>query len=672
MWVVAAAWLSGALAVESATGTVWAEPWGPAKVEVMLFNHGEDPPDVGANAIRHPGTPWDGAEYEDTPRGGTGWFLIHVVIDGDLPKGLKPTLATPWILDRAIVSIDGEELEAVGSVDDGGWWHMRNPVLVELPVEAFEDGEAWISLQTLSRPLFHPRQGGQIGPVRVGDEEAVSHWLVRERYHELIAAAPNILGLAMVSLAGIYHLFLWRRRRRREYLWFGAVGIFVAASLVGDFALLGLVPMPPGGEWVVDPLRFAALAALIGFLCILLDARNVITTRVIPVGIFLGISIPFYLDFVGPLTAVWYLALLMATITPLAALGYAFYRRQKDAWMVALAVLSSAVGVAIDPLSDLGVLPVDWERAGTVTAVTSTIIVVTMVAALGRRYTESVTAAERFVPREFLAALGHDELAAVKEGDSVDRVMTIFFSDIRGFTSITENMDSAETMKMVTHVVAMQTDAIRANGGFVDKFIGDAVMALFPNADDAMRAAIACQKAVNAWSAGLEKPVGIGVGLHTGPVTLGTVGSRDRLACTVLGDAVNLASRIEGLTRKYDTEILSTLATRDALPNPEAYELRDLGPVSVKGKDRAVVLMEVGVALADEVRSLRKQTRSDFARGREAWLHGDFEGAVAGFTAVLKIDQDDAAARLGLGAAEALLGQPRPDGFDGVTRFTDK
>ncbi|MEG3844496.1 ATP-binding protein, partial [Microcoleus sp. herbarium14] len=160
----------------------------------------------------------------------------------------------------------------------------------------------------------------------------------------------------------------------------------------------------------------------------------------------------------------------------------------------------------------------------------------------------------RFVPHDFLSLLEKPSIIEVKLGDNQERDMTVLFADIRSFTALSEQMTPPENFAFINTYLGRVSPAIRKNHGFIDKYIGDAVMALFPTfPEDGVRAAIDMQQEVNFFNEQREKnglfPIKIGVGLHAGNLMLGTIGERERMESTVIADAVNLASRLEGLTK---------------------------------------------------------------------------------------------------------------------------
>jgi len=204
---------------------------------------------------------------------------------------------------------------------------------------------------------------------------------------------------------------------------------------------------------------------------------------------------------------------------------------------------------------------------------------------------------ERFVPNKFLGVVAPEGIAKIKVGTHATRAMTILFCDIRGYTKLSEGSTDEQMFHFLNEYLPEMGAAIEAHGGFVDKYIGDAIMALFDDehADGALDAALAMRRRLHGlnarWLAEGREQIEIGVGLHRGTVVMGTVGYSSRIDSTVIGDAVNLASRIEGLTKKYGCEILLSGAVVDTLSGADGYALRVVDEeVRVRGKAEAVVL----------------------------------------------------------------------------------
>jgi len=281
----------------------------------------------------------------------------------------------------------------------------------------------------------------------------------------------------------------------------------------------------------------------------------------------------------------------------------------------------------------------------------------------------------RFVPREFLALLGRDALVDVRFGDHVLRPMHILFTDMREYTARMETLAAADAFSFINEYVQRLDACIRRRGGFVGNLEGDAVLALFPgDADDAVAAGVDCHREIQRFSDELQasgaRPVGMGAGVNSGPLLLGTVGGEDRLKCDVVGDAVNLASRVESLTKKYGTPMLISGSTRAELKQPR--ELRHVDRVQVKGKRQAVDLYEVLDALPDDLRQRRVQTRALFEEGGRLLRAGDLAGAGAQLRRVVDEDPDDSAARLLAARCQRFDQGGLPDDWSGVVRLDHK
>ena len=216
------------------------------------------------------------------------------------------------------------------------------------------------------------------------------------------------------------------------------------------------------------------------------------------------------------------------------------------------------------------------------------------------RLQKTVESFERFVPEKFLRVIASDGIENIQVGVASTRRITILFADIRGYTSMSEQMTPLETFALLNEYLALMGQVINDAGGFIDKYIGDAIMALFEDetTGSALRAAVAMHQVLEAFNEKRlpqEQPtIKIGIGIHRGEVVLGTIGFTSRIESTVIGDAVNVAARVEGLTRKYDCSILVTESVVVALQHPEVFNLRLVDDsVKVKGKTEPVAIYEL-------------------------------------------------------------------------------
>jgi adenylate cyclase len=266
--------------------------------------------------------------------------------------------------------------------------------------------------------------------------------------------------------------------------------------------------------------------------------------------------------------------------------------------------------------------------------------------------------------------------AGILEGK--EREITVFFSDIRGFTPLSEAMGSAgELIKFLNEYMTPMTDIIMKDGGTVDKFMGDAIMAywnapvLIENHED--KAVMASLEQIEALSTLNEKlkaegkpTIDIGIGLNTGIATVGEMGSEGRADYTVIGDPVNLGSRLEGLNKGYGTHIIISEFTKKGLKNP--YAIRDLDKVKVKGKSEPVTIFEV--IAAGEPQGDLKNELLEYEEALNLYRTSKFAEAKAAFEA-LEAKKSHKLYQMYIDRCAHLMAEP-PIDFDGVFTYTTK
>jgi len=284
---------------------------------------------------------------------------------------------------------------------------------------------------------------------------------------------------------------------------------------------------------------------------------------------------------------------------------------------------------------------------------------------------------ERFVPREFLSLLDKQSIIDVQLGDQVEKEMTILFSDIRDFTSLSEKMSPQDNFDFINAYLGQMEPIIHQYQGIIDKYIGDAIMALFPSdVDEALKGAIAMLKALVKYNQILQytefEGIRIGIGLHTGKLMLGTIGGQNRMDGTVISDAVNLASRIEGMTKKYGATLLISEETYAHLNDPSQYGIRTIDRVKVKGKSEPVTVYEVFDGDAPHLAELKMKTRDDFEKGLAHYRQKAFTEATRCFEQVLRTHPDDKAAQIYLNRCQHWQKVGVPDDWEGVEALDSK
>jgi class 3 adenylate cyclase len=267
---------------------------------------------------------------------------------------------------------------------------------------------------------------------------------------------------------------------------------------------------------------------------------------------------------------------------------------------------------------------------------------------LSRELSKGNKAMRRFVPGEFLAYLGKSSIEQVSLGDNAAEEMTVMFADVRSFSSISEKLSPEETFRFINQYLARVSPSIRAHGGFVDKYMGDGIMALFPGSpEDAVRCAIDIQRRIGEYnltrSAAGEAPIRVGIGLHCGRLMLGTIGEVERMDGTVISDAVNTASRIEGVSKEYEIGVAASERILVGLEDPGAYRARFLGKAGVKGKREPISVFEIYEGDPEPLRDKKDCIRATFERAIASFYDQDYAKALGLFNIVLETLPEDEA-----------------------------
>lgn len=284
---------------------------------------------------------------------------------------------------------------------------------------------------------------------------------------------------------------------------------------------------------------------------------------------------------------------------------------------------------------------------------------------------------QRFVPKQFLELLGKESLIDVKLGDYTQKILTAMFIDIREFTKISENNDPKLIFSIINQYLGGIEPIITKHGGLIDKYIGDTIVILFvKSSDDAINAGIEIQEWLYQFNTSLNTQknlaIKVGIGINTGLAMIGTIGSERRMDGTVLSDAINTASRIEGLNKTYGTRMLMTENTADSLKNYHRYSIRQIDKVRVKGKTQALRIFEVLDGLPKAQRKARLSTLQAFNKARELYLDRQFKAAKTLLLSCLEKDPNDKVCRIYVRRCENFLNHPCPPEWDGTTDFTTK
>lgn len=286
-------------------------------------------------------------------------------------------------------------------------------------------------------------------------------------------------------------------------------------------------------------------------------------------------------------------------------------------------------------------------------------------------------ATEKFVPHEFLKSLGHEVITEVKLGDQVEKIVTVLFTDIRNYTSLSEQMTPEETFAFICLFNERMGPIIRAHNGFINQYLGDSIMAIFPvNASDALKAAVAMQREVEELNKVLAEnkrsSIQIGIGMHTGPLIMGITGDFDRMDACTISDTVNTASRVESLTKHYKASILLSEASLNQIENKADFHLRNLGLVQLKGKHHSINVHECFSCDDQQKLENKLKTLSIFNEGVNRYLDKSFQQASDAFKRVTEMDPDDRTARFFYNISRQILDSGENENKVGIVEMNEK
>jgi adenylate cyclase len=287
---------------------------------------------------------------------------------------------------------------------------------------------------------------------------------------------------------------------------------------------------------------------------------------------------------------------------------------------------------------------------------------------------------KRFIKSAFSQYMSHEVVEELLKNPDMlklggeKKVLSIFFSDLEGFTGISEGMEPEELTEWLNRYLSAMSDIIKEEGGTIDKYEGDAIIAFWnaplpqqDHASRAVRAALKCQQKLSDIGLDLRKKAGTDVsmriGLHTGPVVVGNMGSRSRFDYTIVGDAANLASRLEGLNKHFGTR---TLISEDTLEHVKReVSVREVSTVAVKGKTKPVKVFEPMSKLEF---AKRRYIIRNFGQGLNKYYEGDFREAHRLFS---HTKDRDRTAKWYAALCEELMKNP-PEDWDGVWVMGEK
>jgi adenylate cyclase len=342
----------------------------------------------------------------------------------------------------------------------------------------------------------------------------------------------------------------------------------------------------------------------------------------------------------------WYLTAIPQVVIIFWLIGNAVRLKLPDARLLAASIAVALLMIAFDMLDTLLIYSnVRLSQFAYFTVVVSLVLIMANrfinihheTDRLNRQLSLERNSFSRFVPSQFLENLGRTTAVEIRRGDAAQRQMGILFLDIRNFTGMAEKLTPTESLVFLNVFMKKMEQCISQNGGFVDKYIGDGLLALFGSQDDEVgEGALQAVRAGRQMLASLDffsrynAQVGetkIGIGVHCGPLVMGTLGSKRRLDTTVIGDAVNLASRLEMLTTLYGVPMLVSDAVYEKLPGSESIDMRRIDTVRVKGRKQAVTIYEDFHHDPEAIVTKKKQAAVTYTQALDLYKQANFSEA---------------------------------------------
>jgi len=272
--------------------------------------------------------------------------------------------------------------------------------------------------------------------------------------------------------------------------------------------------------------------------------------------------------------------------------------------------------------------------------------------------------------------LGKKYITDIRLGDHVEKIVTVLFTDIRDYTTLAEQMTPKENFHFVCSLNESIGPMIKKYKGFVNQYLGDSIMAIFPGgASDALNAAVEMQKKVQEFNEirklNNEVPIKIGIGMHTGTLIMGITGDLERMDAATISDTVNTASRIESLTKYYRANILLSDASVEQIKK-ESFHLRHLGKVQVKGKKAPVGIYECFSGNTEDEISITQNTLEAFNRGMDQYLSKSFSDAIDSFKQVIQYHPEDLTAEFFIEKATRYIKYGVPENWAGIEEMINK
>ncbi len=635
---------------------------------------------------------WEQIEFGSFPvadRQHLGWFRYVIEVDSTLwnePLGLEIEY-----IGAVEFYLDGKRLYRFGKIgtsrDDEKPKITLRPelraIVFRAPLEfEMSRSQHLIAIRYSSFFLQSPLAGGAESRLnfKIGDLQQMS--ADRDRYRRTAGINQMLLMGILLTFALLHLLLFWFYPPLRPNLYFAALTAFLAPTIY-----FWLQPVFAANEvmqvvWMAR-LQFTALTiAMLFFIRLTYSLVFPDRPRLFALFCTIGAGLTLW-GWLRPILALTYLNFFYIAVFAeiVRTLTVAWVKKRavqfQDGWIILLGMIPFALTGVYWLLIALGLVPEPWTFEEFPTPFyAAMILMISMSVFLARNFARTNRNLENqlvnirrtrdvfslFVPEPVLDKIAKEGFESIKLGGAEEGMATILFTDIRSFTAIAEKLSPNETLAFLNEFMRRMQPVIHRHDGFINQFVGDEIMAIFYLAgheDEAIEAAIDMRKTLAEHNRERlergEPPIDIGVGVNTGKVIWGTIGSEVRMESAIIGDTVNLASRLQNLTKHYGAGILVSETAFREISNPERFCYREVDVAQVRGKTKPVVIYELFDADSDVVKKQKLACLSPYNRGLHYFHAEDWQHAMALFEECLRIFPEDPLSRLYLERCKARL-----------------
>jgi adenylate cyclase len=625
---------------------------------------------------------FEGAEMADTEiKKGYVWYRKKISLD-KMPNS-NLLLQIREIMNADAIYFNGKQIGSSGRFPPefrSGWSKFRS--------YSIDRGEMRVGENLISIRVYFDAEAWIVGPMEIVDYETGSGQKMIQDF--FLNHAMQVFSFILITLFFFFVYFFIRRRQEKEYLYFALATLSLSVTIALQYFENFYPDVHISSENILR-ITQSALVAFPSFLSLFFHSyifRKIHPARLVATLLFPLIGIGFML-YASDRSGIFFYRNIFLLGFPIffidgIVLSYRNPDRGDKKGRFFFIGLLPTILLGVHDILAFGLNVLNSSIALFVYGFPIFLIIIA--GHLIDRFIRSLNEAEqlnvilrdmmesisRFVPVQFIKYLHKDRISDVVLGDAILNNMTVLFMDIRNFTKLSSQMTPEANFRFLNSFLNRMEPPINKHMGFVDKFIGDAIMALFSeSSDEAVMAAIEMRQELSSYNDERSKRgltgIDIGIGINAGEVILGTVGSANRMDTTVIGSTVNLASRIEHLTKIYSIPILITKSVLLKLVDPNRYCIREIDLIRVRGVEEPVAIYEVFDADTIDQRDLKTRQKFQFQNGVMEYRRGNFDSSMHIFMNCLHENPADIPLQIYVNRCRNLLSQPPGAPWMGIT-----